>query len=148
MRGPIMSRGRSQLLCQEGTSQTNLIWLSPSFSFPSPSRSLSSNPDSFSAEWVFLRSFEGQRKTLKRGASLGLWPLIATPRPPSPAALSSVSHIDGAISPNQKDDTLRRSRRQVGWQPGSDKRRVVQRWRGTMGQFERRRWGELSPHNK
>lgn len=78
MRGPIMSRGRSQLLCQEGTSQTNLIWLSPSFSFPLPSRSLSANPDSFSAEWVFSRSFEGQRKTLKRGASLGLWPLIAT----------------------------------------------------------------------
>lgn len=48
-----------------------------------------------------------------------------------PAAPTGLSHTDGAVPPTENAENVEL--------PGSDKRRVVQRWRGTMGQFERRR---------
>ena len=76
MRGPIMSKWRSQPRCQEATLQTNLIWLSMSFSFPLPTRSLCANPQLLSAEWVFGGVLKVRAETLKWGVNSGLWPLI------------------------------------------------------------------------
>lgn len=106
MRGPIMSKWRSQPLCQEGTLQTNLIWLSPSFSFPLPTRSI---PTLFSAEWVFGGVVKVRGKTPKWGGSSGLWPRIGPGRP-----IAALSHRDGVTKRAQR---CRESRRQVGcWQ--------------------------------
>ncbi len=143
MRGPIVSKRRSQPLCQEGTLQTNLIRLSMPFSVPSPACSPCTNLRLLSAEWVFGGVVKVRAKTPKWGVSLGLWPLIGPW--PSPAA---ESHRDGAVATNWKGPGTAEKLTTSWLLPRSDKRRVVQRWRETMGQFERRRWGQLNPHHK
>lgn len=121
MRSPIMSQRRTQPLCQEGNFTNKPHVTERVFLFH-----LRCNPATlFCWVGVLEELWRSGQKLWSEESSSGRWPLIGPA-----AARAAVSHRDG------------------DGEEAADKRRVVQRWRGTMGRFERRRWGELNPQHK